>query len=72
MPATLKLNVKTITDLIEQLTPIEQEELIEYLQKLDVKKRLQKFRERKQNIPLSLDEITAEVEKVRAERQCSK
>jgi len=61
-------HLKTITNLIEQLTLAEKQIVFEYLQKIEVKRRLLNFIDSKKNVPFSLNEITEEVKTVRAKR----
>ncbi len=68
MPATIKVDLNQIKGLIAQITNEEKEELSRYLDNLILRKRFKKFLSRKKNVPLSIKEITEEVEKVRAER----
>jgi len=67
MPATIKVDLNQIKGLISQITNEEKEDLSRYLDSLILRKRYKKFLSRKKNIPLSLKDITDEVEKVRAE-----
>ena len=68
MPATLKLDISQIKELIQQLNIEEKKDLSKYLDKLTLKTRLKDFINSKRDIPLTIEEITAEVEKEREER----
>jgi hypothetical protein len=68
MPATLKLDISQIKELIQQLDIEEKKDLSKYLDKLTLKTRLKDFINSKRDIPLTIEEITAEVEKEREER----
>ena len=68
MPATLKLDISQIKELIQRLNIEEKKDLSKYLDKLTLKTRLKDFINSKRDIPLTIEEITAEVEKEREER----
>jgi hypothetical protein len=68
MPATLKVDISQIKELIQQLDIEEKKDLSKYLDKLTLKTRLKDFINSKRDVPLTIEEITAEVEKVREER----
>jgi hypothetical protein len=68
MPATIKMDVKQVKSLISQFSVREKEDLARYLDSLTLRKRFKKLLSSKKDIPLSYDEITKEVEKVRAAR----
>ncbi len=68
MPATIKLNVQQLKDLISQFSADEKEEIAKYMDRLTLKDRLEKFISRKKDISVSFEEITEEVEKAREER----
>lgn len=68
MPATIKMDVNQVKGLISQFSIKEKEDLARYLDRLTLKKRFKKLLSAKQDIPISYDEITKEVENVRAAR----
>lgn len=68
MSATINLTLEQIKELINQFDDKEKEELAKYLDKITLKRRFDKFISSRENIPISLDEITEEVEKVRSQR----
>jgi len=68
MPATLKVDISQIKELIQQLDIEEKKDLSKYLDKLTLKTRLKDFINSKRDVPLTIEEITAEVEKEREER----
>lgn len=68
MPATIKMDVEQVKDLISQFSLKEKEDLARYLDSLTLKKRFKTLLSAKKDIPVSYDEITKEVEKVRAAR----
>jgi hypothetical protein len=68
MPATIKMNVNQVKGLISQFSVKEKEDLARYLDSLTLKKRFKRLLSAKKDIPISYDEITKEVEKVRAAR----
>ena len=68
MPATLKVDISQIKELIQQLDIEEKKDLSKYLDKLTLKTRLKDFINSKRDIPLTIEEITDEVEKEREER----
>ena len=68
MPATLKLDISQIKELIQQLDIEEKKDLSKYLDKLTLKTRLKDFINSKRDIPLTIEEITDEVEKEREKR----
>ena len=68
MPATLKVDISQIKELIQQLDIEEKKDLSKYLDKLTLKTRLKDFINSKRGIPLTIEEITDEVEKEREKR----
>jgi hypothetical protein len=68
MPATIKMDIEQVKDLISQFTGKEKEDLARYLDSLTLKKRFKKLLSAKKGVPISYEEITKEVEKVRAAR----
>jgi hypothetical protein len=68
MPATIKMDVNQVKGLISQFSVKEKEDLARYLDSLTLKKRFKRLLSAKKDIPVSYDEITKEVEKVRAAR----
>lgn len=68
MPATIKMDIEQVKGLISQFSSKEKEDLARYLDSLTVKKRFKKLLSAKKDIPISFEEITKEVEKVRAAR----
>jgi len=68
MPATLKMDLNQVKGLISQFSSKEKEDLARYLDSLTLKKRFKKLISEKKDIPVSFEEITKEVEKVRAAR----
>jgi len=68
MPATIKIDVDQAKGLISQFSIKEKEDLARYLDSLTLKKRFKKLLAAKKDIPISYDEITKEVENVRAAR----
>jgi hypothetical protein len=68
MPATIKMDVNQVKSLISQFSNKEQEDLARYLDSLTLKKRFKKLLSSKKDIPISYEEITKEVEKVRTAR----
>jgi len=68
MPATIKLDLEHIKQIIIQLNNKEKEELSKYLDKMLLKQQLNNFIQNKKDIDISLEEITQEVEIVRTER----
>lgn len=68
MPATIKMDIEQVKGLISQFSIKEKEDLARYLDSLTLKKRFKRFLSAKQDIPISYEEITKEVEKVRAAR----
>jgi hypothetical protein len=68
MPATIKMDVNQVKGLISQFSIKEKEDLARYLDSLTLKKRFKKLLAAKKDIPISYDEITKEVENVRAAR----
>lgn len=69
MPATIKVDVNQVKGLISQFSIKEKEDLARYLDSMTLKKRFKKLLSAKKGIPLSYEEITKEVEKVRAARE---
>jgi len=68
MPAIINLTVEQIKELINQFDDNEKEELARFLDRITLRKRFEKFIAGKKDIPITLDEITKEVEKVRSQR----
>ena len=68
MTATIKMDVNQVKGLISQISVKEKEDLARYLDSLTLKKRFKRLLSAKKDIPISYDEITKEVEKVRAAR----
>ncbi len=68
MPATIKLDIEQVKSLISQFDDKEREDLAKYLDRLTLKERFERFLLDKKDIPISFEEITEEVEKVRSER----
>ncbi|MBI4699080.1 MAG: hypothetical protein HY758_09325 [Nitrospirae bacterium] len=68
MPATIKMDIEQVKGLISQFSIKEKEDLARYLDSLTLKKRFKTLLSAKKNIPVSYEEITKEVEKVRAAR----
>jgi hypothetical protein len=68
MPATIKMDIEQIKGLISQFSIKEKEDLARYLDSLTLKKRFKKLLSAKKGIPISYEEITKEVDKVRAAR----
>jgi len=68
MPATIKLNIDQVKELIDQFDEREREEIAKYLDRITLKDRYEKFLSRKKDVPLTYEEITEEVEKVRSQR----
>ena len=68
MPATIKMDVNQVKGLISQFSVKEKEDLARYLDSLTLKKRFKRLLSAKKDIPISYEEITKEVEKVRAAR----
>ncbi len=67
MPATMNLDLEQIKSLITQFSTEEKIELSKYLDKLTLKNRFEKFFKSLNEIPISFDDITKEVESVREE-----
>ena len=68
MPATIKMDINQVKVLISQFSIKEKEDLARYLDSLTLKKRFKRLLSAKKDIPISYEEITKEVEKVRAAR----
>lgn len=68
MPATIKMDINQVKVLISQFSGKEKEDLARYLDSLTLKKRFKRLLSAKKDIPISYEEITKEVEKVRAAR----
>jgi hypothetical protein len=68
MPATIKMDVNQVKSLISQFSSKEKEDLARYLDSLTLRKRFKKLLSSKKDIPISFEEITKEVEKVRTAR----
>ena len=72
MPATLKLDIDQIIDLVKQMSSEEKFKLSEILRKEGVYEEFRKFRKEMKDIPVSYEEITKEVETVREKNYNSK
>lgn len=68
MTINVQLDYKQILEIISQMKKDEKIKLAEYLNDITWKERFSSFLENKKNIPLTLDEITEEVEIVRKNR----
>lgn len=68
MPATIKMDINQVKVLISQFSGKEKEDLARYLDSLTLKKRFKRLLSAKKDISISYEEITKEVEKVRAAR----
>ena len=68
MPAMIKMDVNQVKGLISQFSVKEKEDLARYLDSLTLKKRFKRLLSTKKDIPISYEEITKEVEKVRTAR----
>ena len=68
MPATIKMDIEQVKGLISQFSSKEKEDLARYLDSLTLKKRFKRLLSAKKDISISYEEITKEVEKVRAAR----
>jgi hypothetical protein len=68
MPATIKMDIEQVKGLISQFSSKEKEDLARYLDSLTLKKRFKRLLSAKKDIPISYEDITKEVEKVRAAR----
>ena len=68
MPGNIKLSKDQLKDIIKQLNEEEKLDLARYLDELTLEKRWKDFLFRKKNIPISYEEVTKEVEKVRSKR----
>jgi hypothetical protein len=68
MPATIKMDIEQVKGLISQFSIKEKEDLARYLDSLTLKNRFKKLLLAKKDVPVSYEEITKEVEKVRAAR----
>jgi len=68
MPATIKMDIEQVKSLISQFSIKEKEDLARYLDSLTLKKRFKRLLSAKKDIPISYEDITKEVEKVRAVR----
>jgi hypothetical protein len=64
----LDLDFNQIKQLVDQLGSEERKTLTEYLEKKELASEIREFRKRNRNIPITLEEITEEVETVRKER----
>jgi len=65
---TKQKDINLLIELIYKLNAKEQEEIRKLLDDLLLEKRIKKFIESKKDIPLSIEEITQEVEKEREAR----
>ncbi|HEQ71584.1 MAG TPA: hypothetical protein ENN69_03765 [Spirochaetia bacterium] len=68
MSAILQINFEQLKALISQLDFEEKVKLAEFLDDETLFAEWKKIKEEKKDVPLSMDEITAEVEAVRRER----
>jgi len=68
MRNTIKINTNQIKTLINKLSTKEKLDLARYLDNLTLKERWKNFLSSKKDIPVSFEEITKEVEKVRTKR----
>ncbi|HUX42864.1 MAG TPA: hypothetical protein VMV83_16980 [Rectinemataceae bacterium] len=68
IPVTLNLGFEQIQSIVAQLGLEEQKRLTEYLEKRTLHDDLRAFRSAHRDLPLSLEEIQAEVKTVRRER----
>ena len=68
MTATIKMDLEQVKGLISQFSIKEKEDLARYLDSLTLKNRFKRLLSAKKDIPISYEEITKEVEKVRAAR----
>jgi len=68
MQNTIKINTNQIKTLINKLSTKEKLDLARYLDNLTLKERWKNFLSNKKDIPVSFEEITKEVEKVRTKR----
>ncbi|MCX8028199.1 MAG: hypothetical protein N3A62_10170 [Thermodesulfovibrionales bacterium] len=68
MTPTLNLDVSQVKALISQFSDAEQEDIASYLDSLTLKRRFKKLLFNKKEVPISIEEITAEVEDARNER----
>jgi len=68
MQNTVKINADEIKTLIKQLSTEEGLDLVRYLDDLTLKERWKNFLSSKKDIPVSFEEITKEIEKVRTKR----
>ena len=68
MPATFNFDLEQIKKLILQFNTDEKIELAKYMDKLTLKNRFEKFFSSLEDIPLSFDDITKEVETVREQK----
>lgn len=67
MAVKLQLDFNQVKDLVEQLSFEEKEKLARYLDDKTLLLKLRRIQESKKDIPLTLEEITEEVELVREE-----
>ena len=68
MPATLKLDYPQVKGIVDQLNAEEKEKLSEYLDRLTLKSRFNKFADSFKDFSLTMDDIKEAVEEVREER----
>ena len=69
MPATMNLDINQIKKLITQFNDDEKLELAKYMDKLTLKDRFEKLFRSIKEMPLTFEEITAEVETVREQQR---
>ncbi|MBI5640411.1 MAG: hypothetical protein HZA17_08300 [Nitrospirae bacterium] len=68
MRATIKMDIEQVKGLISQFSSREKEDLARYLNSLTLNNRFKRLLSAKKDIPISYEEITKEVEKVRTAR----
>lgn len=68
MSVTIELEYAQVEKIVDQLDMQSKEQLFRHLGSLTFKDRLGKFTDKMSGIPLSMEEITEEVEKVRSGR----
>lgn len=68
MPAVIKLDTRQVKEIINQLDDKEKTELAAYLDSLTLRQQWKNFISKGSTCPLTIEEVTEEVEKVRSER----
>jgi len=68
MSNLIKMDINQIKDLIYEMDIEEKKELARYLDGLTLEKRFADFINKKKNIPLTIEDITKEVEQERKKR----